>query len=510
MRPRSFHSLKKRCRTLCLATSFVILSAPVVAATQPVLSIASSNKKLEAAFNWARDKALSYVQTGKSGVVDRHERNSQGTGDVPYIPSYWAGYTIRTAFYSRDYCHQASGAHLLGLQQENLVMLKAFAATSTEARKWFPLWALNFDGSAFKLDSPRDDYFVREVPAVFELVEQCYRQYLWTGNPEYLNDPVLWNFCTKAVSAFIELHDTRIPNGVAEGDGSGDIFRGSATYNEIESTSPLIESGDAIACQYQAMLAYSEMLAIKGDQEQAKDFAQKAKHLKAFFNDTWGVKKGKKEYVRGYDVKGNTPTNWGLENSWFMPMKFITDPSEKNDAYLDFIARCLDTRWGRPSNLEAVSYIPGVFFPYNRVAEAWKWLEYIIDQQDREYPEISYTLVGHVVEGMLGLEPNVPSRSFSTVSRLPDAIADINISNIPLGHHSVNVAHLGLSKSTATHVFGDAPLRWEACFYGDHATITVNGRTMVAEKRTIHGVKASFVTVELPVGEAVTAEVVPQ
>jgi hypothetical protein len=477
---------------------------------QPELSIITSDKKLEAAFNWARDKALSYVQTGKSGVVDKHERNSPGTGNVAYIPSYWAGYTSRTAFYSRDYCHQAAGAHLLGLQQENLSMLKAFAATATEDRKWFPLWALNFDGSAFTLDSPRDDYFVREVPAVFELVEQCYRQFMWTGNQDYLKDPTLWTFCTKAVTDFISLHDARIPNGVAEGSGSGDIFRGSATYNEIESDTPLIESGDAIACQYQALLSYSKLLAMKGDDRQAKDFAQKAKRLKSLFNDAWGVKKGRKEYVRGYDVKGNAPTSWGLENSWFMPMKFITEPSEKNDAYLYFIARCMDSRWGRPSNLEAVSYIPGVFFPYNRVADAWKWLEYIIDQPDREYPEISYTLISHVVEGMLGFEANAPGNSFLTVSRLPGTIAAVEVSNVPLGGHRVNVAHEGLTKSTVTHVSGGTPVKWEACFYGNHSAVTVNGKEMHAGEKQINGVKACFVSIDLPSGQSATAEVVQQ
>lgn len=508
MYPCSPPSTRTGCRTLFLASLFVTLTAPVVACAQPVLSISSSNKKLEAAFNWAREKALSYVQTGKSGVVDRHERNSPGTGDVPYIPSYWAGYTSRTAFYSRDYCHQATGGHLLGLQRENLSMLKAFAATSTETRKWFPLWALNFDGSAFKLDSPRDDYFVREVPAVFELVEQCYRQYLWTGDPAYLNDPTLWNFCTKAVSEFIELHDTRIPNGVAEGDGSGDIFRGSATYNEVASDSPLIESGDAIACQYQALLSYSKMLALKGEGGKAEEFAQKATRLKSLFNEEWGVKKDSTGYVRGYDVKGNAPTNWGLENSWFMPMKFITEPSERNDAFLDAIARCMDSRWGRPSNLEAITYIPGVFFPYNRVDEAWKWLEYIIDQPDREYPEVSYTLIGHVVEGMLGLEPNLPGGSFSTVSRLPDAVGSVEVSDIPLGDHRINVAHEGLTKSQVRHVSGGAPLKWEACFYGDHMKVSVNSKVIDALKKKIHGLNACFVVVDLPVGESATAELV--
>lgn len=502
-----FPFLGRNCTALLLAASIASLAAPAMAEAPAGLGIASSDKKLEEAFSWAQAKALSYVQTGKSGVVDMHERNSQGTGDVPYIPSYWAGYTSRTAFYSRDFCHQAAGAHLLGLQQENLSMLKAFAATSTAARKWFPLWALNFDGSAFKLDSPKDDYFVREVPAVFELVEQCYRQYLWTANPAYLNDPTLWNFCTKAVTDFIELHDTRIPNGVAEGDGSGDIFKGSATYNEVASDAPLIESGDAIACQYQALLSYSKMLTLKGDDMQASVFAQKATRLKSFFNEEWGVKKDKTEYVRGYDVKGNAPTSWGLENSWFMPMKFITDPSKKNDAYLDIIARCMDSHWGRPSNLEAISYIPGVFFPYNRVSEGWKWLEYIIDQPDREYPEISYTLIGHVIEGMMGLEPNAPGHSLSTISRLPGALSTLEIQNIPLGGHKINMSHEGVTKSMVTHVSGDTPLRWEACFYGDYPKIVVNGKIIDAEKRAIHGVNASSVTIDLPVGGTAIAEV---
>lgn len=488
------------------AVLVLFLAAGPIAAHAQAISASSSNRKVESAFAWAREKALSYVQTGKTGVVDRHERNSPGTGSAVYIPSYWAGYTSRTAFYSRDYCHQAAGAHLLGLQEENLSMLRAFAASSTAARKWFPLWALNFDGSPFALDAPKEDYFVREVPAVFELVEQCYRQYLWTGNSAYLNDPVLWNFCTKAVTDFITLHDVRIPNGVAEGDGSGDIFKGSATYNEIESDSPLIESGDAIACQYQAMECYSKMLTLRGAEQQARAFARKAEDLKALFNTKWGVRKYKKLYVRGYDVRGKAPTNWGLENSWFMPMKFVTAPTGKNEAYLDFIARCMGTRKGKPSNLEAITYIPGVFFPYNRVAEAWKWLEYIIDQPDKEYPEVSYTVISHIVEGMLGFEPNAPESAFLTVPRLPSAVADLCVSAIPLGEHRLTISHEGTSKSTATHVSGNGPLKWEACFYGDHSAILVDGAPRPAEQRKLHGINVCAVTIALSPGQSAVAE----
>jgi hypothetical protein len=249
------------------------------------------------------------------------------------------------------------------------------------------------------------------------------------------------------------------------------------------------------------------MLAIRGEAKEAKEFANRAERLKTFFNKKWGVKKGKEKYVRGYDVKGNAPTNWGLENSWFMPMKLITEPSKKNDAYLDYIAQCMDSRRGRPSNLEAISYVPGVFFPYNRVTDAWKWLEYIMDQPDKEYPEISYTLVSHVVEGLMGVQPDAPGASFLTVSRLPEAVANVRVTNIPLGSHRIDVEHVGISKSKATHLSGNGPLRWDACFYGKHAKVRVNGEERRAEAREINGVKASFVRIDLDSGQTVSAEV---
>lgn len=499
---------KRNHLTAAILCAAVVLLINLGRAAEPQpLSFESSNAKLEAAFQWAIGKALSYVQTGKTGVVDGHEQNRPGVGSVKYIPSYWAGYTWRTAFYSRDYCHQAPGAHLLGLQEENLSMLRAFAGTATAARKWFPLWALNFDGSPFKLDYAGDHSFVREVPAVFELVEQCHRQFLWTGDGAYLKDPVLQAFCAKAMTEFIEWHDTRIPNGVPEGDGSGDIFRGTATYNEIQS--PLVEAGDGIACEYQALLAYSRLLEARGEREPSKVFASKAERLRTFFNTEWGVKKDAVPFVRGYDVRGRVLTDFGRENSWFLPMKFITDPSPKTMAYLDFIASAVETKEGRPSNLEAISYLPGVFFPYNRVENAWRWLEYIIDQPNREYPEISFTLIGHIVEGMMGLEPNAPANAFQSVSRLPKAVAKARVRNIRLGDHRIEVAHEGISQSTVLHASGGAPLKWTACFYGDHAVLEVDGDRKPAVPVWIHGVRASSVDVDLPAGGSATVRVSP-
>src|SRR5262245_63851506 len=128
------------------------------------ISLSSSSDFLRSGFAWARQQALEWVQTGQ--------------GDN--IPSYWAGLTDRPAFYSRDLAHQMLGAHLLGLDAENKSMLRTFAASATAARRWYPLWAFHFDSAIYRMDYVNDDYFVREIPAVFELVEQANRQYLWT------------------------------------------------------------------------------------------------------------------------------------------------------------------------------------------------------------------------------------------------------------------------------------------------------------------------------------------
>ena len=512
MRPlHGFPALRPRLagRLLALTGALALLAfgPRAVGAEPPPLEIESSLPKLDAAFRWAVAKALSYVQTGRTGVVDGHEQNRAGTGRVAYIPSYWAGYTWRTAFYARDFCHQADGAHLLGLAPENLSMLRAFARSATPGRRGYPLWALNFDGSPFKLDYHGDDSFVREVPAVFELVEQCHRQFLWTADRAYLDDPDLRAFAARAVTEFIAWHDARRPNGVAEGDGSGDIFRGCATYNEIRS--PLIEAGDGIACEYQALLAWSRLLAARGERAQAKAFAAKADRLQSYFNTTWGVQAGSDRYVRGYNVKGEALTDFGRENSWFMPMKFITRPSAKTDACLDFIAHAVETPEGRPPNLEAISYLPGVFLPYHRVEEGWRWLEYIIDQRDREYPEISYTLVSHVVTGLLGVEPNAPEHALLTIAHLPRAVTRLGVRRIPVGAHRVDVTHEGGSRSTVTHAAGPGRLHWTACFDGDHATLRVNGRSRRAQSVTLHGRRASSVLVHLAPGSTATVEVAP-
>lgn len=318
---------------------------------QKRVKLSSSNTYLQDTFNWAAQKLDQFVMTGKNGVVNKDENrpDGDGTGTVNYIPSYWAGYYDRTAFYSRDFVHQATGAQIAGLAEENYTMFETFAKECTKQRKYYTVWALNFDGTPHTIDYHGDEEFVREVPAQFELVEKAYQQYLWSGDQRYIEDKNLFRFYTNVMTKYVNLHDTN-KNGIAEGTGGG-IFEGTASYNE-RSDEPLLEAGDSISSQYQATLAYAGILQAKAEilekgagkgksaktakaeaakyKTQSKKWYQKAKELKTYFNKEWSMDEGHADsYARGLSTDGKTKyTGFGKENSWFMPLKPVIETDE--------------------------------------------------------------------------------------------------------------------------------------------------------------------------------------
>lgn len=474
---------------LVLIAAIVLVTAglqqPVAQAergTGESLALTSSSQYLENGFAWATRQALDWVQTGK---------------DPSYLPSYWAGLTNRPAFYSRDLAHQMLGAHLLGLDEENLAMLRTFAASATEARRWYPLWAFHFDGRIYELDYRGDDNFVREIPAVFELVERGYQQYLWTGDRTLVEDPTLSTYYGTAVNEFVTAHDDNA-NTIADEDGTGRIFLGVASYNE--NREGLLEAGDGVGAQYQALLAYSGILAARGDRAGAVDAAGRAGALKELFNETWWSQETGR-YIRGITTAGPR-TDFGKENSWFMPMKLITAPGARTDAYLRFVDESV--RALPPFNIEAYTYLPETFFPYGHDETAWHWLRYLIDSR-AAYPEVSYTVVSHTVQGLLGVTPNAPARRVTTLSHLPTDVDWLRVEHIPVGRHQIAVRHDGKHSSTLTNQEGRGPLVWQAQFPGRHRMLMVDGSPRPARMVIVNGRQISQVSVPVRPGQTRTA-----
>ncbi|MFF3618932.1 hypothetical protein [Streptomyces sp. NPDC002467] len=482
--------------------------------------ISSSDPKIVEMFDWSKRKANSWVHLpGTQGPLNVDENRTGGSGTGTYGPSYWAGYANRSGYYSRDMAHQLAGAGVLGLHAENKAMLRSFAASATPAHKYYPAWALNFDTTTYlSIDYKSPSNFVREVPAGFELVQKSEEAYRWSGDRSYIEDPVLWDFYRHTTDEFVTLHDGLKDNGavkVAEGTGQG-IFQGTASYNE-QSGEPLAEAGDAIGSQYQAYLAVASLARAKGDCVLAGRYEAKARDLKAYFNTTWSGTGSGADMVRGYTTDGRALTGWGKENSWFMPMKQIVDPGARREAYLDYIDQQASGA-DRPTNIEALTYLPDTFFRNDRNDTAWKWMKQVYDRKDvqhvntkqgtnGDYPEVSFTLVGQTVEGLLGVTPDAPAHALSTLSRLPSGMDWLGIDDLRIGDSTFSLRHDGATKSTLGHTSGSSAYTWEARFPGSHATVTVNGVARPARTKVVDGVTYTYVTQRVSPGGTVTVEV---
>ncbi|MGW7041799.1 hypothetical protein ACWGDT_03570 [Streptomyces avermitilis] len=469
--------------------------------------VTSSDPEVVEMFGWAKKKANSWVQLpGTTGPINVDEYQTGGTGTAPYAAGYWAGYANRSAYYSRDMTHQLAGAHLLGLDAENRTMLRAYASSATAAHKYFPVWSLNFDAKTYlSIDYKSPDNFVREVPAVFELVEKAGQAYLWTGDRSYVDDPALWDFYRHATEEFIDLHNTAKPNGkvkVAEGTGNG-IFSGAASYNEQDGDG-LAEAGDGIASQYQAYLAMATLARGKGDTALARTYDRRAADLKAYFNDDWAGGGSGAGMVRAYTTSGAPVTGWGKENSVFMPMKQIIGPGPRNDAYLDYIETQEVGPEGSP-NIESTTYLPDMFFKNNRNDTAWTWMKKIYGQRELQhvnssqgpngdYPEVSFTLVSQTVEGLMGIAPDAAHRRVTTQSRLPSGMKWLRAADVPIGTSTITVRHDGATKTTLTNNAREGAYQWEARFPGVHEKITVNGVPQRVRTKTVDGVTYTYAT----------------
>ncbi|WP_188309505.1 RICIN domain-containing protein [Streptomyces sp. CBMA123] len=474
--------------------------------------VSSSNPTVTALFDWAKAKANSFAtQPGLSGPV-----NGDATQRAVYSNTVWAGYPFRPYYYSRDFAHQLVGAHLLGLDAANKTMLRSFAASATPDQGYDPYWSVNFDAKtpgAIDYNGPAS--FVRELPAAFELAQKVNDAYTWTGDPDYLHDPALSTFVANTVGPYISGHTGPIDNGatpVAQAT-SGDIFQGVASYNENGAT--LAESGDAIGSQYQAYLAAAALAGAKGDTGHARAYADAAAKLKSYYNTTWSVDPADPaKVVRAYDVNGTAYTDWGKENSWFMPLKGIMDPGPRQDAYLDFIDAQASGP-GAPGNLEADTYLPDVFFGHDRGATGWKWMQYVYANVNAshggflnaDYPEISYTLLGQTVQGLMGVQPDAGAASLTTTSRLPGDIGWLQLTSVPVGGSTVTLRHDGTAKSTLTNTSATGSLSWTARFPGSHTGITVNGAARPVRTVTVDGTTYTYATVTVAAGQSAAVQV---
>ncbi|MEV4754477.1 hypothetical protein AB0J86_05060 [Micromonospora sp. NPDC049559] len=408
--------------------------------------VGSSLGDLTESYDWASARALEWVQTGRA---------------AGNLPSYWAGLTDRPMFYSRDLAHQMLGAHLLGLDAENLAMLRHFAASATRARGWYPLWAFMFDGTPAAIDYHSDDDFVREVPAAFELVEKAVEQYRWTGDEGFL----CADFLRTTMTLFVEAHDP-LGIGVAGAAGTGDIFAGTATYNEAADPPYLRVAADGLASQWAAHRAVGALAGGPIDTDFARWNRRRAEQLEDMFAADWWLP-GERHYTSGFTADGPR-AGFGLESTWFPAVKGVMRADDRAAAHLAYLKAAVDAR--PPTNIEAVTYLPEAFLRYGWDAEALRWIRYLAASR-ADYPEVPFTHVAHIVVGLTGLEPGPAPDAVLTRSHLP-AGEWLSVDGVPIGASTVGLRHDG-REATELWVTAGPGVTWTSTWDGGHVTTVV-------------------------------------
>jgi hypothetical protein len=453
------------------------------------LALESSDAKLAEGFRWAKNQALSYAFSGD-----------------PVGPWYEAALPGRQAFCMRDTSHQATGAQILGLAASNENMLRKFAENISASRDWCSYWEINKNNLPAPVDYVNDSDFWYNLPANFDVLDACYRQFLWTGNRAYL-DPVFMNFYKRTVTDYVKKWDVN-------GDGLLEHLpryghRGIASYDERYIAETMV-GGDLIAAQYAAYRDYASIETLLDDQAEARQFSKKAKQLKSIFNNAWwNSATGAFHGFLGNDGQFRpAPSASFVDNVLFPLYCQMIEDGHKTEAALAALVRQLPETDNQLGGVEANSYVPEILYSYGRSDAAYRALLRLMDPslRRREYPEVSFAVVGASATGLMGIAADSPSQTVATYPQL-SVVARAELKQVPVFDNLISVSHFGSRESRFTSDSG-AAVRWRASLPGQFTELLVDGRAKPAKSgKRLGGAAETWLVTDVAPGETRSVKV---
>jgi hypothetical protein len=466
------------------------------------LSLDSSDVRLVHAFEWAKRQALAYAFEGD-----------------PVGRWYEAALPGREAFCMRDVAHQAMGAHALGLAPYTANMLRRFAQNISESRDWCSYWEINRYNHPAPVDYKNDGEFWYCLPANYDVLDCCYRMYLWTGDPTYIDDPVFLNFYDRTVTDYEErwsldsahvMKRRRLMNirGEFAPDDKFQFFRGIPSYQE--SDQGFVLGVDLLATQYAAYLGYAGIQDRRRNDRLAHTYAEKASAVKALINSTWWNEKEKQFYSRlnkNYQLEGRDISAVLYRNA-------ASDGSKLQSAVDNLIAHIKSVS---SSAVEGESHNPEILYRYGVPDLAYSQITDLTreNRERRDYPEVSYSVVGAIVTGLMGI--TVDARWYALSNRgdfvdrmiktLPGLgnISWVELRNLPIRSNELTIRHEGTGKTVLRNQKGPT-LIWRAAFPGAFTSLQVNGRPIRAQQE--RGPRSGELSyVDLPVAPSTTVSI---
>ena len=467
------------------------------------LALDSSDAQLVDAFNWAKKQALAFAFDGD-----------------PVGPWYEAALPGREAFCMRDVAHQAMGAHALGLARHTRNMLHRFAENISESRDWCSYWEIDRYNRPAPVDYKNDAQFWYCLPANYDVLDACYRMYLWTGDQSYLDNPVFLNFYNRTVNDYEQRWDLdtsrimkrrRFLNVKGEFDASKAflLFRGLPSYQE--SREDYVLGIDLLATQSAAYRAYAGIEDARRNDQTARTFRAKAGAVRGLINKSWWDEKAGEFYSRlnkDYRFEGHDTA-----------ALLYRDAIEDTPRLKQTLAALLDQIRKNPSTgVEGQSHQAEILYRYGAPDAAYAQMMDLArpGRNRREYPEVSYSVVGAIVTGLMGvtLDPtsftlsdtggNFVDRFIRTEPGL-GKIGWVELRNLPVRRNDVTVRHEAGRKTVFTNQKGPS-LIWRASFPGSFQNLLLNGRPVKAriDRNALGGEVSS---IDVPVAPEVTSSV---
>jgi hypothetical protein len=487
---------KLACLVLLLTSVVAYLQEPEHSAHSD-LEFASSDSRLVDSFHWAKREALSYV-----------------SDNDPVGPWYEAALPGRHAFCMRDTAHQADGAQALGLARYNHNMLRRFAENISATRDWCSYWEIDRLNRPAPVDYKSDAEFWYNLPANFDVLDACYRMYLWTGDRSYIDDPIFLNFYDRTIHEYTA-HWNLSPDRVMK--RTSDIqtppfFRGDPTYEE-SSTDNLV-GVDLLATQYAANRDYAAIEAARGNGAKAESSLKTAAQIKSLINTTWW--NPAQGYFYAFLNKEHQFTGRAGADLLY---RDAADDGPKTASALHTL---LTTNNTEPTTaVEAKSHYAEILYRYGDPDAAYAEIMDLTraGRERREYPEVSYSVIGAMVTGLMGIrvEPTLPpsetvsGKEFDTViETLPQLTAKTSwaeMRDLPVQDHVISVRHEG-NRSTILTNTGNSPLQWRAAFPGSYEVLVSDGKPLKAHTGSHHiGHAITWAELTVPGGSTIEVKV---
>jgi hypothetical protein len=459
------------------------------------IKFTSNNTKLNNAFDWAKNKALSFAHDGSDPVGFWYE----------------AALPNREAFCMRDVSHQAIGASILGLKAHNLNMFRKFAVNISVEKDYCSFWEINRYNKPAPVDYENDKDFWYNLPANFDVVYNAWRLYQWTGDKAYVNDLSLLKFyalSTKEYVAHWELSSDKIRQRNRKMHSREakrfSTQRGIPTYNEggRDETKLAVDLTSGLIAAYKS---YANILKLNGRLTESKIYFEKAKKEQQFLNDFW-YDKNRNEFKSVQYIDQSFDYFMVGEDQAFLHYLLYFDALD-NQKKIASLAKHYAQNYDKLI-VELKTYIPIIFYENGYSSLATKMIIDLCapENKRRDYPENSFTIMEHITRGLMGVEPDAVSQIITTLSRLNSENDWAEIAELPVFENSIAVKHNGNTSTEFKNITGSV-LTWKACFLGKYKYLYVNNIRQKSQVAKHRGITFSYITIDAKKGEDSTVSI---